>query len=143
MVGRASLEGGTILKEKLEELAAEAMGWPSGQVRLEHDRFVVGDAASDDASFEEVVGRIAASGPQVDAVGAYDPAKDNHDDVGDMNFYAYMAEVEVDPETGNVTPLEIVAVIDTGTIINPIAHQGQVEGGFIYGLDFFTVWRSR
>jgi CO/xanthine dehydrogenase Mo-binding subunit len=133
MVGRASLEGGTILKEKLEELAAEAMGWPAGQVRLEHDRFVVGDGSSDHASFEEAVGRIAASGPQIEAVGAYDPAKDNHDDVGDMNFYAYMAEVEVDPETGNVTPLEIVAVIDTGTIINPIAHQGQVEGGFIYG----------
>ena len=50
-----------------------------------------------------------------------------------MNFYAYMVEVEVDPETGAVTPLEIVAVIDTGTIINPIAHQGQVDGGFIYG----------
>ena len=66
-------------------------------------------------------------------MGAYDPSKDNHEEVGDMNFYAYMAEVEVDPDTGQVTPTEIVAVIDTGTIINPIAHQGQVEGGFVYG----------
>ena len=26
-----------------------------------------------------------------------------------------------------------MAVIDMGTIINPVAHQGQVDGGFIYG----------
>jgi len=26
------------------------------------------------------------------------------------------------------------AVLDVGTIINPVAHQGQVDGGFIYGL---------
>jgi carbon-monoxide dehydrogenase large subunit len=133
MVGRASLEGGTILKEKLQDLAAEAMGWPAGQVRLEQDHFAVGDGSSERVAFEQVVSRIAASGPSVEAVGAYDPAKDNHEEVGDMNFYAYMVEVEVDPDTGAVTPTEVVAVIDTGTIINPVAHQGQVDGGFIYG----------
>ena len=52
------------LKEKLQDLAAEAMGWPAGQVRLERDRFVVGDGSAERASFEDVVSRIAASGPR-------------------------------------------------------------------------------
>lgn len=133
MVGRAALEGATMLKERLEELAAEAMGWPADQVRLEHDAFVVGERSTERVPFSEVAARIAA-GPPVETVGAYDPANDHHDDVGDMNFYAYMAEVEVDPDTGQVRLLDIVAVIDVGTIINPVAHQGQVDGGFIYGL---------
>jgi len=165
MVGRAALDGATILKDKLEDLAAEVMGWPAGQVQLAHDEFVVRGSefvlgsefrvpSSEEeahaergtrnpepgtrnpelrAPFEEVAARIAA-GPVVEAVGAYDPSEPHPDDVGDVNFYAYMVEVEVDPETGRVTPTEVVAVIDVGTIINPVAHQGQLDGGFIYGL---------
>ncbi len=162
MVGRAALDGATILKDKLEDLAAEVMGWPAGQVQLVHDEFVVrssefrapsaeeigsqfrvpssafpsepGTRNSElRAPFEEVAARIAA-GPVVEAVGAYDPSEPHPDDVGDVNFYAYMVEVEVDTETGRVTPTDVVAVIDVGTIINPVAHQGQLDGGFIYGL---------
>jgi carbon-monoxide dehydrogenase large subunit len=28
----------------------------------------------------------------------------------------------------------VVLAADVGTVINPVAHQGQLEGGFIYGL---------
>jgi CO/xanthine dehydrogenase Mo-binding subunit len=45
-----------------------------------------------------------------------------------------MMEVEVDPDTGQFRPVEAVTVVDVGTIINPIAHQGQLDGGFIYGI---------
>ena len=38
VLGRAAQSGATELKAKLEDLAAEAMGWPAGQVRLEGDR---------------------------------------------------------------------------------------------------------
>ena len=41
IVGQASLRGAADLKNRLEELAAEVMGWPSGHVRIEDDRFVV------------------------------------------------------------------------------------------------------
>ncbi len=132
MVGRAALDGCRILKDKLEDLAAEVMGWPAGQVRIDHDEFVV-DGSGERAPFDEVARRIAA-GPPVQAIGAFDPADPHPEDTGDANFYAYMAEVEVDPETGRVTPIEVVCVVDVGTIINPVAHQGQMDGGFIYGL---------
>src|SRR5919202_1754078 len=42
ILGRAAQAGATELKTRLEDLAAEAMGWPAGQVRLEHDTFVAG-----------------------------------------------------------------------------------------------------
>ena len=51
-----------------------------------------------------------------------------------MYFSAQVAEVEVDPETGQVKVLRVVTAHDVGTIINPIAHQGQIDGGFVTGL---------
>ncbi|HEX8968201.1 MAG TPA: xanthine dehydrogenase family protein molybdopterin-binding subunit, partial [Chloroflexota bacterium] len=51
VAGQAALDGGQKMKANLEELAAEAFGWPAGEVRLERDRFVAGDES---ASFDEV-----------------------------------------------------------------------------------------
>ena len=133
VVGQATLHGATELKAKLEELAAEVMGWPAGAVRLERDRFAVSGDAAASAPFEEVAERIARGG-LVEVVGAYDAAEHHSPEGEDHNFYAYMVEVEVDPETGKVQILDVVTVLDVSTIINPIAHQGQVDGGFIYGL---------
>jgi CO/xanthine dehydrogenase Mo-binding subunit len=43
-------------------------------------------------------------------------------------------EEDVDEATGEITVLRAVLVADTGTIINPVAHRGQLEGGFAFGL---------
>ena len=51
-----------------------------------------------------------------------------------MYFSAQVAEVEVDPETCQVKVLRVVTAHDVGTIINRIAHQGQIDGGFVTGL---------
>ncbi len=51
-----------------------------------------------------------------------------------MYFSAQVAEVEVDRETGQVVVLNVVTAHDVGTVINPIAHQGQIDGGFVTGL---------
>jgi CO/xanthine dehydrogenase Mo-binding subunit len=47
---------------------------------------------------------------------------------------AQVAEVEVDPQTGAVRIHRIVSAHDVGTIINPIAHQGQIDGATIMGM---------
>ena len=47
------------------------------------------------------------------------------------SFVAHFAEVAVDRETGQVRLRRIVTAHDVGTIVNPIAHQGQIEGGLI------------
>jgi CO/xanthine dehydrogenase Mo-binding subunit len=53
----------------------------------------------------------------------------------DCGAYGALAvEVEVDEETGQIRVVEAVLAADTGTVINPLAHRGQLEGGFVYGL---------
>ncbi len=51
-----------------------------------------------------------------------------------LNFGAYGVELSVDRGTGAVTIHEVVFVADVGAIINPIAHRGQIDGGFLMGL---------
>jgi CO/xanthine dehydrogenase Mo-binding subunit len=52
------------------------------------------------------------------------------------SFCAQVAEVEVDPDTGQITVQKIVTAHDVGTILNPMTHQGQIEGGLIQGLGY-------
>ena len=47
-----------------------------------------------------------------------------------------MAEVEVNTETGAVQVLKITSAVDAGTIINPQALEGQLEGGMDQGVGF-------
>ncbi|MCY3996465.1 MAG: xanthine dehydrogenase family protein molybdopterin-binding subunit [Rhodobacter sp.] len=46
----------------------------------------------------------------------------------------YIAEVEIDPETGTVELCQFVAADDFGTLINPMIVEGQVHGGVAQGV---------
>src|SRR6516165_5268696 len=46
----------------------------------------------------------------------------------------HVCEVEIDPETGEVTLLDYVVVDDVGTVINPLTLKGQVHGGLAQGI---------
>jgi carbon-monoxide dehydrogenase large subunit len=52
------------------------------------------------------------------------------------SFTAQVAEVAVDPATGQVTVRHFTTTHDVGTVINPIGHQGQIEGGLVQGLGY-------
>lgn len=47
-----------------------------------------------------------------------------------------MAEVEVNTETGATRVLKMTVAVDAGTIINPQAFEGQLEGGMDQGVGF-------
>ena len=51
-------------------------------------------------------------------------------------FTAQVVELEVDSETGQIRLLDVVTAHDVGTIINPLGHQGQIEGGLLQGVGF-------
>lgn len=50
-----------------------------------------------------------------------------------LNFGAYGVDLSVDGDTGEITIHDVVFVADIGTIINPLAHKGQLDGGFMMG----------
>ncbi|MCA1646344.1 MAG: xanthine dehydrogenase family protein molybdopterin-binding subunit [Chloroflexi bacterium] len=130
IAGQAAARGATELKTRLEELAAEARGWPAGQVHLADDNFSVA-STGERAPFSEVAQQIAGGG-DVMVDGTYEPPAPGGE--ADANFAAYLAEVEVDPETGQVDVRNVVLAMDVGTIINPVAHQGQLDGSLLFGL---------
>ena len=48
--------------------------------------------------------------------------------------YAQCIDVRVDTSTGQVAIENALLIADVGTVINPVAVRGQLEGGFVFGL---------
>jgi len=124
VAGRAAQCGAESLREKIEAASG---------LQLRDDRFV--DARGADAgSIEDVARRICAHGP-LESVGEYDGNYHHNPDVpSDYSFSAYALDVAVDLETGAIHVRNALLVIDVGQIINPVTHQGQIEGAFVYGI---------
>jgi carbon-monoxide dehydrogenase large subunit len=51
-----------------------------------------------------------------------------------FSYGAYAAMVEIDPETGAVRVLQIAAIDDCGTVVNPLLAHGQVVGATVQAL---------
>ncbi|HEY4465339.1 MAG TPA: xanthine dehydrogenase family protein molybdopterin-binding subunit [Streptosporangiaceae bacterium] len=52
------------------------------------------------------------------------------------SYCAQVAQVAVDPATGQVKVLEILSAVDVGQIVHPPGHQMQIDGGTIMGYGF-------
>jgi CO/xanthine dehydrogenase Mo-binding subunit len=61
---------------------------------------------------------------------AYESQRGSTDATG---YIAQVADVHVDPETGHVTVERLTTAHEVGTVVNPLLHQGQIEGGIIQG----------
>ena len=113
---------------ELFKLAAELQNWPEEQLAVQGRMLVRTDTGESQPWSgliarvgTPVVGRASASGGYENPVTGY---------------CAQVAEVEVDDETGQITLTKLTTAHDTGTIINPIGHQGQINGGAIMGVGF-------
>ena len=58
-----------------------------------------------------------------------------------LSYVLNMAEVEVDMATGKVTVSKMTSVVDAGVIHNPLAVEGQCEGGMNMGAGF-ALWEQ-
>ncbi|MCI4666248.1 MAG: xanthine dehydrogenase family protein molybdopterin-binding subunit [Neomegalonema sp.] len=107
------------------------------------------EAAVADIEFSKEEGgvfRIVGTDRQIDLFALADRATDSFGDkallgVGDTNEMtstfpngAHIAEVEIDPETGEIAFLDYVIVDDFGRILNPLLASGQVHGGVAQGV---------
>lgn len=52
------------------------------------------------------------------------------------SYVVQIAQVGVDPQTGQLGVLEILTAVDVANIVNPAAHQMQIDGGTAMGFGF-------
>ncbi len=130
--GQAAFGAAQDLRDKLLAVAAELFEEPVDRIQLSQGRFMIAENPQRALSVEDVVKQaIPPTGEPIRgdmSVTSTPP--------GITSFCAQVAEVEVDPDTGQVTVKKIVSAHDVGTILNPLTHQGQIEGGMIQGLGY-------
>jgi len=126
ITGQAALAGAQQLRARLAALAAARLGGEPGQVT-----FAAGEArlGGQRVPLAVLAREAAAAGEPLRAHGMYSRQVPEV-----VSFVAQAAEVEVDPETGQVRVRRIVSAHDVGTILNPLGHQGQIDGGVVQGV---------
>jgi len=120
MAVREAVRKGTDLAAKALEVAATDVEFSDGAYRVKGTDVTI--------RFEEVVRRYAGQSPH---------PLDSRGDLPQPRSYpggAHVAEVEVDPETGEVQVLRYTAVDDCGRIINHTLLDGQIHGGIVQGI---------
>jgi CO/xanthine dehydrogenase Mo-binding subunit len=126
--GNASFEAGIKAREELFAFAAQALEVEPKELTL--DRGAVAHKPSKrQMSFSEIV---KFKGAPIYVRGYYKSSEKSHD----ASVSAQIAEVHVDPETGKITLRNMVSAHTTGKVINPLMHQGQIEGGVVFGLGY-------
>jgi CO/xanthine dehydrogenase Mo-binding subunit len=80
--------------------------------------------------------RCASSGWHDITTKDVDPETSQGDAYATYGWATQLAEVEVDTETGHVKVLRIVSATDAGKAINPIAVEGQIQGGAAMGMGY-------
>jgi CO/xanthine dehydrogenase Mo-binding subunit len=123
----AAVQASGELHKKLLSAAAKALGCAEDQVTYKGGKFSSGAGKSKPISLAEVV--KAAGAPVTVSTELEVPRKGSS-----TSFVAQVAEVEVDRETGRVRLNKFVSAHDVGTIINPLGHQGQIDGEAIMAI---------
>ena len=124
--GQAVVGAARELRGRLIEAASPLLDAPEEQVSLVGGRLV---AAGRSMSIAEVIGQNGGT----ELTGETSVTSETPELT---SFCTQVAEVHVDPETGEITVNKIITSHDIGAILNPLNHQGQVEGGLIQGLGY-------
>jgi CO/xanthine dehydrogenase Mo-binding subunit len=130
--GQAAFGAARDLRDKLRAVAAELLEGPVDSVQLSQGRFVMAGNPQHALSLEEVVAQ--ATSPTGSPIRGDMSVTSRPPEA--TSFCAQAAEVEVDPDTGRVMVKKVVTAHDVGTILNPMTHQGQIEGGMVQGLGY-------
>lgn len=116
VVARARRIAGTLLEAAEED------------IELSEGRFAVAGVPGQSLGWADVASRASADDEPLRAEHDFKPQD------ATFPFGAHVCVVEVDLETGLVTPLRHVAVDDCGRILNPLIVHGQQHGGVAQGM---------
>jgi CO/xanthine dehydrogenase Mo-binding subunit len=134
MASKAAEQLGTRLREWVDERVPRALPDAPSDVTLRDDWLVDVSSGARLIDFGEVARRLVSADEPVALTGSYNPGAHAPGEAGVADFAAFGVEVSVDEETGTITIHDAVLVVDAGIVINPVAHTGQLEGGFAFGV---------
>jgi CO/xanthine dehydrogenase Mo-binding subunit len=132
--GRAAYDLGHELREWLEERLPRAVPNAPEGARVRRDTLVDPGTGQTLAGFDELAAALVSPDEPLELTASHDAGTHGPDDPSDNNYAAYAIEVVVDPDTGSVRIEDAVLAADVGTVINPVAHAGQIDGGFAFGV---------
>lgn len=146
---RVTLMGGNAVKMAAAETkaqvlegAAELLGCPAEGLVAKAGEIYLKDSPDKRVTFMEAAHKAFSMNGPVVGRGHYSPPEQLAGDhkgstVGTSPAYSFCAqafEVSVDTETGKVKVLNVTDVHDSGTVVNPLAFHGQVEGSAVMGI---------
>ena len=139
LTGNATLRAGKQLALVLKKAASEILDSPPDEVTIREGIFYGREGVT--ASLAEVEKECRRIGLSLSMLGTFQaPLTEPLDDKGQgfgvnqFSYATYIAEVDVDTDTGEVNVLRISAFVDAGKIVRRIGAEMQVEGGIAMGL---------
>ena len=130
-LGNAVIRAAEDARRQTLAIAAEEFEVSSEDLEIVDGRVQVRGFPDRSIGLGELAGKTMTFG------GAYEPVYGNgRQAVTDRapSFSAQVAEVEVDEETGEVNLVNLAVVQDVGRAINPLAVEGQMQGGAVQGV---------
>ena len=128
VAGQAAYQAAREASREMCITAAELLAWPEEALTL-RGADVIRQDTGDSHSWAALLQR---RGEPVVGKGA---VQDMHPSPV-TSFTAQVAEVVVDPETGAVQLLRFTTAHDVGQVLNPVDHQGQIEGAVMQGIGY-------
>ncbi len=147
VAGNAVKDAAQKAKQQLYETASEMLEANAEDLISKDGKIFVKGAEQKSVAVSEVARArlFRRNGSPVVASGSFDADSVLQDptrygnESGAYNFGCQAAQVEVDRETGQVRVLKYVAASDCGTVINPVAAEGQVEGSVAQGMGYALI----
>ena len=145
MCGNAVKMAAAEAKNKLLEAAGDKFDVPIHDLSIKGGKVYVRGPSDREVPISEIVSySLNRKGSQAIYGYAHFDADDVNPDritgIGNISaaypFACQIAEVEVDPETGQVKVLKIVSAHDIGKTINPMAAEGQIDGAAAQGIGY-------
>ena len=139
MSGNAVLDAAKVLRARLDAVASEILGCPPDAITSDGVAFSGGGKS---VGYRELVTQCWARKTPMSHQGWYASPPTTWDDNGQGDAYvtytysAFVTEVEVDTETGEVQVMKVTSAHDVGRAINPQQAEGQIEGGVAQGVGY-------
>ncbi len=129
-VGHAAYQAASEIREKIITLAASRIGCKSEEIHQEKGRYTAPGRKA--MTFDDLMGlAVEENRDPIVHLSVYEPSR-----APITSFAAQVAEVEIDPATGQVRVKKLTTVHDAGRVLNHLTYQGQVDGGVVTGLGF-------